>query len=63
MVFEVLRQIIARVEALFELGMRNITRHHHGAGERQARGDRVLPQFRQDLRHGTAQVNVHGLRR
>src|SRR5262249_9731810 len=59
MVFEVLREIIASVEALFELGMRNVTRHDHGASQRQARGHRMLAQFCQDLSYWAVEVNPH----
>ena len=59
MVFEVLREIIASIEALFELGMRNIARHDHGASQRQARGHRMLAQFCQDLGHRAVEVDAH----
>src|SRR5262245_21252881 len=59
MVFEVLWEIIASIETLFELGMRNITRHNHGASQRQARGHRMLAQFCQDLGHRAVEVDAY----
>jgi hypothetical protein len=59
MVFEVLWEIIASVEALFELGMCDIAGHDHGASQRQARSHRVLAKFCQDLGYRAVEVDAH----
>src|SRR5262245_26052466 len=59
MVFEVLWEIIASIEALFELGMGNIACHNHGATQRQAGGHRMLAQFCEDLGHWAIEVDAH----
>src|SRR5262245_32469799 len=40
--------------------MGNIPRHYHRTGERQTRGDRILPQARENLGHGPMQVDFYG---
>ena len=50
-VLEILRQVLAGVEALLELGVGDVAGHDHGAGERQAGLDRKLAELGSQLLH------------
>lgn len=55
------RRTLSTLEALHELGVRDVTRDDEGAGEREARGHGVLGEQRADLIHWAIQINLHHL--
>ena len=57
-VLEVLRQARAGVEPLLQLRVRDVARDDEPAGQGERRGDRVLRQLRQDLRHRAVQIDA-----
>ena len=57
-----IRHRLARVEALLDLGVRDVAGHDEGAGQREPGLDRVLGEFGEDLGHRPAQVDLHHVR-
>ena len=62
-ILDVLRQAFALLESFADLGVRDVAGDDERAGEREARGDRVLRKLGADVRHGTVEVDLHDLRR
>ena len=63
MVLDVLRESFALLEALADLGVRDVAGDDQRAGEREARGDGVLRKLGPDVRHGAVEVDLHDLGR
>jgi len=57
-VLQVLRHLLAGVQTLLDLGVRDVASHDHGAVQRQPGLHGVLAQLGQDLRHRPAQVDL-----
>ncbi len=60
MIPQVLRHLLAGVEALLDLRVRDVAGHDQRAGQRQAGLDRMLGKLGQDLRHRPRQVDLDG---
>jgi hypothetical protein len=58
-IFNVLRQTFAIVQALFQFRMGDVTSNNNGAVQRQTGRNRILRKLRQDLTHRAVQVNVY----
>mmetsp|Transcript_17625 Transcript_17625/g.51187 ORF Transcript_17625/g.51187 Transcript_17625/m.51187 type:complete len:574 (+) Transcript_17625:182-1903(+) len=58
-VLGVVREPLPALEALQELGVRDVAGDHEGAREGQARADGVLGQLRADVRHRPVEVHAH----
>ena len=58
-VAEVLRQVFAAVDPLFQLGVGDVAGHDHRSAERQPGRDGVLPQLGEDVGHRPVQVDLH----
>src|SRR5262249_35918902 len=61
MILEIVRQSLPFLEPLAELGMGELARHDHRAGERQPRLDRIAGKRRQNVLHGPAEVDLDDL--
>ena len=61
MVLEVLRQTVAAIETLFDLGVRDIAGDDHRAVQRQACLDRITAELGADLAHRASEVDVHDI--
>ena len=58
MVFQVLRDVLAAVQAFLDLGVGDVARHDDGAVQGEARGDGILRQLCQHLLHRAVQVHA-----
>ena len=60
-IFDVLRQRLAVVDKLLQLGVGDVACHDNGAVKAQAGGDQMCRQLRQDLAHRLIQVDAYHL--
>ena len=60
-IFEVIRQRLAGIEHLLQLGMRDVAGDDDGAVDEQARGGGILAQLGADLSHRAVRVDAHGV--
>jgi hypothetical protein len=61
MVLEVLRHTLARIEACFDLSVRDVAAHDDGAVEREASADRILGKDLADIRHRLVEVDANSI--
>ena len=59
MVLDVLRQVFATVETLFQLGMGDVAAYDNRTVQRQAGSHRILIQLCQNLFHRTVQIHTY----
>ena len=61
MILDVLRQIFATVQTLFQFGMCNVAAYDDGSVQRQTGRNRILSQHLQDVGHRLVQVNLYNV--
>lgn len=59
MVFEILRHLLATVQAFLDLSMGYVTSYDDSAVEAKACADRILAELLEDFRHRTVEVDLH----